>query len=205
MQVLSTNGARLCYRIYLLGILYCASLTECIHRRFHIPSRSLAVFGQDLGPDQLVNVLRSRGDNLAETNAHRIILSVDTASNFINDVLESAMTKTFHSAISSRENLFFSLQRTSNDSRRIFELVDRATNVVSDTAKKAKTEINEAIKTSLDHLRESMKIIIRNVPESKLTDVNIAAIISNGQYRMEERADEAASHPVVASTSREEV
>ena len=72
-----------------------------------------------------------RGDHSADTNAHRIILSVDTASNFITDVLESAMTKTFHSAISSRENLFFSLQRVGNDSRRIFELVDRATNVVS--------------------------------------------------------------------------
>jgi hypothetical protein len=137
------------------------------------------------GSEMLVNVLRSRGDNLADTNAHRIILSVDTASNFINDVLDSAITKTFHSAVSSRENLFFSLQRVGNDSRRIFELLDRATTIVSDTAKKAKTEVNDAIKTSLDHLRESMKIIIRNVPESKLTETNLAAIISNGQYRME--------------------
>lgn len=133
----------------------------------------------------LVTVLRTRGDASADTNAHRIILSVHTASNFINDVLESAITKTLHSAVTSRENLFFSLQRVGNDSRRIFELVNRATNVVAETARKAKVEINDAIRTSLDHLRESMKIIIRNLPESKLSESNLAGIIENGQYRME--------------------
>ena len=57
----------------------------------------------------LVSILKGRGDVSAETNAHRIILSVHTASDFISDVLESAVGKTLHSAISSRENLFFSL------------------------------------------------------------------------------------------------
>ncbi|XP_055336595.1 uncharacterized protein LOC129587044 [Paramacrobiotus metropolitanus] len=150
-----------------------------------VMAKSMSSFGPEMGPEMLVSVLRTRGDASAETNAHRIILSVHTASNFIYDVLESAISKTLHSAVTSRENLFFSLQRIGNDTRRIFDLVDRATAVVSETAKKAKAEINDAIKTSLDHLRESMKIIIRNLPESKLSDSNLAAIIENGQYRME--------------------
>lgn len=157
----------------------------CITPSYVAAKSAQSSFGPEMEPEMLVSVLRTRGDNSAETNAHRIILSVHTASNFINDVLESAISKTLQSAVTSRENLFFSLQGTGNDSRRIFELVDRATTVVWETAKKAKAEVNDAIKTALDHLRESIKIIIRNLPESKLNEPNLAAIIENGQYRME--------------------
>ena len=137
------------------------------------------------GPETLVSILSERGDPAAESNAHRLSLSLQTASRFITDVLERSISATLRSTIVARENLLFSLQSVENDSTRMVELVDSTSETVADAAKKAKQEMNEAIRTSLHHLAESIKIILRALPPSPLNEQRLLTIIDAAQYRME--------------------
>ena len=65
------------------------------------------------------------------------------------------------------------------------ELVDSTSETVADAAKKTKQEMNEAIRTSLHHLAESIKIILRALPPSPLNEQRLLTIIDAAQYRME--------------------
>ena len=91
-------------------------------------------------------------------------ISFQTASRFITDVLERSISATLHSISPLARTFFFSLQSAKNDSTRMVELVDSTSETVAEAAKKAKQEMNGAIRTSLHRLAESVKIILRALP-----------------------------------------
>ena len=107
------------------------------------------------------------------------------------DVLERSISATLRSTITARENLFFTLQSAKNDSTRMVELVDSTSETVAEAAKKAKQEMNGAIRTSLHHLAESIKNILRALPPSFLNEQRQLTIIDAAHYRMEIVAENA--------------
>ncbi|GAV08439.1 hypothetical protein RvY_18126 [Ramazzottius varieornatus] len=179
------SAARSSLLFCLLCLIFSRTLAQPSNSRTQWPSRNHPTSHPHMGAETLVSILQERGDPAAESNAHRLTLSLQTASRFITDVLERSIADTLGSTVTAREHLFYSLQSVKNDSAGMVELVESSSATVAEAAKKAKQEMNEAIRTSLHHLAESIKIILRALPPSPLNEQRLLTIIDGAQYRME--------------------